>query len=183
MQIPLEVTLRDIPQSDAVETRIREKAAKLERFHERIMSCRITVESPQHRKHQGKLYSVHIDIKVPGGGEIVVNRSQDEDVFVAIRDAFDAAGRQLEDRNRIRRGDVKAHDVPHVARVARLFPAQGYGILETPDRREIYFHSNSVIDPGFERLEVGTEVQYVEEQGNEGPSARMVTAGKHRVPE
>jgi len=182
MQIPLEVTLRDIPDSPAVEGRIREKAAKLERFHNRIMSCRITVESPQHRKHQGRIYSVHIDIKVPGGGELVVNRAQDEDVFVAIRDAFEAAARQLEDHGRIRRGDVKAHDVPNVARVARLFPAQGYGFLETPDQREIYFHRNAVLDPGFERLEVGAEVQFVEEQGNEGPQARQVALGKHRVP-
>jgi len=183
MQIPLEITFRDIPKSDAVESRIREKAGKLERFHDRIMSCRVTVESPQQRKHQGKLYCVHLDIKVPGGGEIVANRAQDEDVFVAIRDAFSAAVRQLEEHNRIRRGDVKVHDVPHVARVSKIFPAQGYGFLETPDRREIYFHRNSVLDPGFDRLEPGVDVQYVEEAGNEGPQARMVTTGKHRVPE
>jgi ribosomal subunit interface protein len=112
MQIPIEITLRDIPHSDAVETRIREKIAKLDHFHERIMSCRVTVESPQHRKHQGKLYSVHIDLKVPGGGELVVNRVQDEDIYVAIRDAFSAAMRQLEDYVRRQRGDVKTHDVP-----------------------------------------------------------------------
>jgi ribosomal subunit interface protein len=182
MQIPLEVTLRDIPDSPAVESRIREKAAKLDRFHSRLMSCRVTVESPQQRKHQGRLYSVHIDLKVPGGGELVVNRAQHEDVFVAIRDAFNAAARQLEDTNRIRRGDVKMHDVPRLARVVRLFPVQGYGFLETPDRREIYFHRNSVLNPGFEQLEVGVEVQFVEEQGNEGPTARMVSIGKHHVP-
>jgi ribosomal subunit interface protein len=182
MQIPLEMTLRDIPESPAVETRIREKVAKLERFHDRIMGCRVTVESPQQRKHQGKLYSVHIDITVPGGGELVVNRVQHEDIYVAIRDAFNAATRQLEDHNRVRRGDVKEHPVPGHARVARLFPAQGYGFLETPDRREIYFNRNSVLDPGFDRLDVGTEVQYIEEQGQQGPQARMVTTGKHQVP-
>lgn len=110
MQIPLEITLRDIPNSPAVEQRLREKAAKLERFESRIMSCRITVESPQHRKHQGKLYSVHIDIKTADGGELVANRNENEDVYVAIRDAFDAVARQLEDHNRIRRGDVKTHE-------------------------------------------------------------------------
>jgi len=184
MQIPLEITFRDIPRSDAIESRIREKAGRLERFHDRIMSCRATVESPQQRKHQGKLYCVHLDIKIPGGGEIVANRAQDEDVFVAIRDAFNAAVRQLEEHNRIRRGDVKAHEVPHHARVSKMFPAQGYGFLETPDRREIYFHRNSVLDPGFDQLELGAEVLYVEDgAGNEGPRARMVTTGKHHVPE
>jgi len=109
MQIPLEITLRDIPDSPAVEQRLREKASKLERFHSRIMSCRITIESPQHRKHQGKLYSVHIDVKTADGGELVANRNENEDVYIAIRDAFDAVARQLEDYNRIRRGDVKTH--------------------------------------------------------------------------
>lgn len=182
MQIPVEITLRDIPHSEAVETRIREKIEKLDRFHERVMSCRVTVESPQQKKHQGKLYSVHIDMKVPGGGELVVNRMQNEDIYVAIRDAFNAAGRQLEDHVRVQRGDVKTHDVPHIGRVIQMFPAQGYGFIETPDRRQIYFHRNSVAQPGFDRLEIGTEVEYVEEMGNEGPQARMVSLGKHHVP-
>jgi len=183
MQVPLEITMKDVPHSDAGESRSREKANKLERFHDRIMSCRVTVESPQQRKNQGKLYSVHLDIKVPGGGGLVVNRAQDEDIYVAIRDAFSAAVRQLEDHNRMRRGDVKTHDVAHIGRVTQLFPAQGYGFLETPDRRQVYFHRNSVLDPGFDRIEIGAEVQYIEEQGNEGPQARQVTVGKHHVTE
>jgi ribosomal subunit interface protein len=181
MQIPVEITLRDIPHSEAVETRIREKIEKLDRFHERVMSCRVTVESPQQKKHQGKLYSVHIDMKVPGGGELVVNRVQDEDIYVAIRDAFNAAARQLEDYVRVQRGDVKTHDVSHIGRVIQMFPVQGYGFIETPDRRQIYFHRNSVAQPGFDRLEIGIEVEYVEEVGNEGPQARMVSLGKHHV--
>jgi len=182
MQIPVEITLRDIPHSDAVETRIREKIDKLDRFHERVMSCRVTVESPQQKKHQGKLYSVHIDMKVPGGGELVVNRMQDEDIYVAIRDAFNAAARQLEDHARRQRGDVKTHAVPHIGRVIQMFPVQGYGFIETPDRRHVYFHRNSVAQPGFDRLEIGIEVEFVEEMGNEGPQARMVSLGKHHVP-
>src|SRR4030067_3607981 len=110
MQIPVEITLRDIPHSEAVETRIREKIEKLDRFHERVMSCRVTVESPKQKKHQGKLYSVHIDMKVPGGGELVVNRAQNEDIYVAIRDAFNAAGRQPEDYVRLQRGDEKKNN-------------------------------------------------------------------------
>src|SRR4030067_2228817 len=103
MQIPVEIPLRDIPHSEAVETRIREKIEKLDRFHERVMSCRVTVESPQQKKHQGKLYSVHIDMKVPGGGELGVNRAQKEELYVALREAFNAAGRQLEDHLRRQR--------------------------------------------------------------------------------
>lgn len=108
MQNPLQVTLKDMPQSEAVESRIREKANKLSRFFDRIISCRVVVESPQRHQHQGKLYSVRIDLMVPGA-ELVANRAQDEDVYVAVRDAFEAITRQLEDYARRQRGEVKTH--------------------------------------------------------------------------
>jgi ribosomal subunit interface protein len=108
MKIPLQVTFRDMPSSDAVETRIREKADKLNRFYDRIMACRVVVEMPQRHKHQGKLHSVRIDLTVPGA-ELVANHARDEDVYVAIRDAFVAITRQLEDYARRQRGEVKSH--------------------------------------------------------------------------
>jgi len=111
MQIPLQVTFRDMEHSDAVETRIREKAEKLQRYYDRIMGCRVVVEMPQRHKHQGKLHSVRIDLTVPGA-ELVANHTQHEDVYVAIRDAFDAMSRQLEDYARKQRGEVKTHAAP-----------------------------------------------------------------------
>ena len=111
MQIPLQITLKDMPPSEAVESRIREKTDKLSRFHDKIISCRVVVESPQRHQHQGKLYSVHIDLSVPGA-DLVANRARDQDIYVAIRDAFDAITRQLEDFARRQRGDVKAHSAP-----------------------------------------------------------------------
>jgi len=108
MKIPLQVTFRDMQSSDAVETRIREKADKLGRFYDRIMGCRVVVEMPQRHKHQGKLHSVRIDLTVPGA-ELVANQTQHEDVYIAIRDAFTAITRQLEDYVHKQRGDVKTH--------------------------------------------------------------------------
>ena len=98
-----------------------------------------------------------------------------------IRDAFDAVRRQLEDYTRRRRQDVKSHPVARTARVSKLFPAQDYGFLETPDRRQVYFHRNSLIDVDFAHLDIGTEVAYVEEQGEQVPQAARVTVGKHHV--
>ena len=112
MQVPLQLTLKDMPQSEAVESRIREKAEKLGRFYDPIISCRVVVETPQRHQHQGKLYSVRIDLTVPGA-ELVANRAQDEDVYVAIRDAFVAITRQLEDFARRQRGEVKSHATPN----------------------------------------------------------------------
>ena len=108
MQIPLQITIRGIEHSEALETHIRDKADKLDEFFDRIMSCRVVVEVPHKHHQQGKHFNVRLDIGVPGS-EIVVNRDHAEDVYVALRDAFDAAKRQLEDYARKIRGDVKKH--------------------------------------------------------------------------
>jgi ribosomal subunit interface protein len=108
MQTPLQITIRDIEHSDALETHIRDKAKKLEEFFERITSCRVIVEMPHKHHHQGKQFKVRIDIGVPGS-EIVVNRDHAEDVYVALRDGFDSAKRQLEEYARKMRGDIKTH--------------------------------------------------------------------------
>lgn len=174
MKLPAQVTLKDISHSEAIEKKIHRKIAKLEKFCSRIMACRVMVESTQRRHHQGKLFTVRIDITVPGT-ELVVNRIENEDLYVAIRDAFDAAKRQVDAHSRKQRGDVKAHEEPPRGRVAKLFPDDGYGFIETSDGREIYFHRNSVIDATFERLEEGEPVVFLEEQGKKGPQAVRVS--------
>ena len=113
MPIPLEISFRDMDPSPAIETRIREKAAKLERLAARVTGCRVTVAARNRHRRQGGLYSIRIDLRTPGE-EVVAGRGHPkdhahEDVYVAIRDAFAAARRQLEDRSRRRRGDVKTH--------------------------------------------------------------------------
>lgn len=170
MQLPLQITARDFELTDAIEANIREKAGKLEAFYDRIMGCRVIIEIPHRHHHKGHLYHVRIDMTVPGG-ELVVRREPHVDLYVALRDAFDAARRQLRDYASRQRGDIKYHEgVPH-ARIIRLFLEDGYGFLGNADGREIYFHRNSVVNDGFDRLEVGMEVRYVEEQGDEGPQA------------
>ena len=108
MELMLQITTRDILHSEALENHIREKAEKLEKFYPHILHCRIVVELPHKHKHQGRIFDVHLDMTVPGA-ELVVNRVANEDVYVAVRDAFDAAKRQLEDYARRQRGDTKIH--------------------------------------------------------------------------
>jgi cold shock CspA family protein len=121
---------------------------------------------------------VRIDARVPGH-ELVANRDHHEDVYVALRDAFAALTRQLEEDVRVTRGDVKAHDVPQHGRVARLFADEGYGFITTPDGRELYFSRTNVVEPTFDDLEIGAEVQFIEELAAEGPQAKRVSVGKH----
>lgn len=170
--------------SAAIEARIRERAAGLEHYHDQIMSCRVAVEMHHRHHHQGNLFHVRVDLKVPEG-EIVASREPaehhaHEDVYVAIRDAFDAARRQLEDHARRRRGVVKEHAVSPHGRIAELLADSGK--IETADGRLVYFHKNSVVDAGFDRLHVGAEVRFVEEMGELGPQASTVhLVGKHHV--
>lgn len=178
MELPVQISFRGVPSTEAIEAKVRERAARLERYHDHIMGCRVMIESPHRRHHQGKLYHVRIDLTVPGQ-ELVVSREPTEhhafeDVYVAIRDAFDAAQRRLEDHARRQRGAVKLHEPRPLADVCRLFPTKGYGFIVAPDGRELYFHRNSVLDDAFERLEIGSRVEFVEEPGEEGPQASTV---------
>lgn len=109
MEIPIQITFHGLAHSPALEAAIRERAGKLDRFHQHVMSCRAVVEEVARHKNQGKEFAVRLDIKV-AGGEVAVNREHNEDAFVAVRDAFDAARRQLEDLARRQRGDVKSRE-------------------------------------------------------------------------
>jgi ribosome-associated translation inhibitor RaiA len=132
MKIPTEITFRDMDPSPAVEDRIYDEAAKLEEFHSGIMSCRVMVEIPHEHHKLGKRFHVRVDLKMPGG-EIVARRvpslhgatkdiglevrgkkqevaAVNKDIYVAIRDAFKSARRQLQDFAQKQRGEVKYHE-------------------------------------------------------------------------
>jgi ribosomal subunit interface protein len=186
MTIPLQVTFKDFPPSTAVEQRIRERVDRLERFHKRIIECRVVVEAPHRRHVKGKLYHLNIVILIPGGEVVVNNESHDkqahEDIYVAIRDAFGAAERQLEDHVRVKGGKVKAHEAPRHGNISKMFP--DYGFIEDSEGVEIYFHRNSVVDAEYEKLEVGDEVRIVvaESESDKGPQASTVKPiGKHHI--
>jgi ribosome-associated translation inhibitor RaiA len=103
------ITFHGMDASPAVEQRIREKVAGLERFSDRIHACHVTVEAPHRHGRNGKLYRIGLTLQMPGK-ELVVRRAgpndhAHEDINVALRDAFDAAVRQVEDQARIARGD------------------------------------------------------------------------------
>lgn len=184
MQLPLQITFRNMAKSDAIEAQIRKRAEDLDRFSDRIMGCRVVVESAHRHQHKGRIYHVRVDLTVRGG-EIVVTRDPPkhhahEEIHVAIRDAFDAVRRQLEDRTRRSRGQTKTHEAGDHGKILHLFP--DYGFIVTADGREIYMHRNSVVDDGFDKLTVGDEVRYVihEGEGEKGAQAStVIPVGKH----
>jgi len=109
METPLQVVVRHVAHSDALEARVRESVAKLEEFHPRIVSCRVTIEESRKHHRKGRQFQVRIDTRVPGK-EIIASLGHNEDVYLALRDAVAATRRQLEDAVRMARGDVKARE-------------------------------------------------------------------------
>jgi ribosome-associated translation inhibitor RaiA len=185
MKIPLQITFRNMLPFQAIEDNIREKASKLESFYDRIMGCRVIVAAPHRHHRKGKAYEVRIDLTVPGG-ELVINRSPKRlktaglaltdgpetqlieshepgkhgahaDVYVAVRDAFNAAGRKLQDYARRQSGAVKLHESRTRARGAKLFPKEKYRFLQ--HLMSVRSTAPAFVQPGFDHLDVGAKVK------------------------
>lgn len=116
MQIPLQITFHSIDHSEAVETRIRERVDKIHALFDRITSCRVVIEAHHRNKsnchHKGEPFHIRVSIAVPGS-ELVVKRDPkdahvNEDIYLALREAFDSIERQLKDYASRTRGEVKA---------------------------------------------------------------------------
>ena len=178
MQRPLQITFRNMKPSEAVETRIQQDVAKLERSCENLLGCRVVVEAPRAHQQKGGLFHTRIDLSLPSE-TIVVNREPhlhkgSTDVYVSIRDAFAAAGKQLQKSSKRRQGKVKVHEPQPQGRISAIFPEIGYGRLITAEGDDIYFHKNSILNADINALKVGTKVSFVEERGDEGPQASSV---------
>jgi cold shock CspA family protein len=191
MKIPLEISYRGIEKTEALEELVRQKADKLDEICDYLSSCRVTLEQTQTNQQRGRPYRVRLDITVPPGHEIAVRREQTggskhESLETEIRSAFDAAMRQVKKLKGKQNREVKQHPEQMTqALVSRLFRQEGYGFIRTLDGRDIYFHRNSLPGGEFDRLEVGTGVNYTEEMGQDGPQAttvRIVDKPGVRVP-
>jgi ribosome-associated translation inhibitor RaiA len=112
--IPVQITFRHMESSTAVETRVRELANHLGVFSDRIQGCRVVLDSPHRHHHQGKVFAVKVQLNLPGEDVVVdmerPQRDGHEDVYVVIRDAFDAAKRQLQARMASLRNEPNRHE-------------------------------------------------------------------------
>jgi cold shock CspA family protein len=192
----MQVTFRNMAAIAGVREDIEDRIQKLETFCKPILSCRVMIEAPTNHHRKGGAFHVRIDAKlhdgrvdvkytdsaVPGkraasegkrfrGSE---NSPERDGLMLTIREAFDAARRQLQEHARRRRADVKTHEPSPQGVVRKIFPEGRYGYLECTDGREVYFHANSVIGGSFEKLKLGSKAHFVEEDGQKGPQASTV---------
>jgi cold shock CspA family protein/ribosome-associated translation inhibitor RaiA len=179
MKQPLELTFHEVDRSAWVEDYIRKRVARLERIADDIIWCRVALEQPSRSRTTGNYYRVSIELSLPPNKDLVAAKERAiEDPQMQLRplikSAFEAMERQIKKTVERRRYDVKTHAEPPHGMVAQLFPRDGYGFIRCSDGRELYFHRRSVLQDGFERLAIGTEVRFVDEPGEEGPQASSV---------
>lgn len=172
MYVPLELSFRDGTKDPEVEALIRQEAEKLERFNDHISSCRVAVEKPQENPRRGTGYRVRLDVTVPPGHEIVTSwepgdGTPDHNLDNIVRDVFGMARRRLKRLNERQQGEEKTHPQQQtVGLVSEL--AGDHGWLRNPEGHDVYFHRDAVLHGDFDRMAVGTGVNYSEEVGEEG---------------
>lgn len=187
MQIPVEISFRNIEASAAAENDIRGHVERLERVYGRMTTCRVRVDQRNQNQNGTIPPVVHIEISLPGHKDIVVahepehlqRRFQAPDLRNAINEAFRIAERRLT-KHKDKVTDHGTADLRHEAasefrgQVAELTPGEDFGFLMNKEGGLLYFHRNSLLSGDFDRLHRGDEVSYVEEMGDNGPQASKV---------
>jgi cold shock CspA family protein len=184
MQAPIEIAFQHCKPSEEIRAEVAKQAKRLEKFSDRITSCHVAIAGPQTRHRQGDLFKIDVRIAMPEHRDVIVTRThgdapEREHPLVAVREAFDAAVRQIEDlaretRDQVKDRQVKDHQTESHGRVTKFLAGEDCGFIETEEGREIYFHRNAVLGGAFDRLTVGSEVLFVEEQGVKGAQSSAV---------
>jgi cold shock CspA family protein/ribosome-associated translation inhibitor RaiA len=185
MEVTPEIAFHNMRSSERIKADILKRVAKLEKFYGRLIFCRVSIEARTKQHRTGNIYEVHIEMQAPGG-RLVVSREPHHvkerrahtDVRASIIEAFAAAEAQLRSFGKKRQGEVKLHAAPVPGRISELFKTRDYGFILTHKGARLYFHRNSVMNGDFEKLENGDSVQFVEGDGDTGPTAVKVWLAK-----
>lgn len=180
MQIPPEIAFQHVEPSDDIRALIAEKFTLLEKIYDGIISAHIQIRAPHQRKQTGNLFSVTIEIRVPGKALVVRKEQGDaarhEHLRATLRDAFAAMAVELKRWKDTIKGEVKSHGGPLQGRIVQLDQTRAFGQILATDNRLIYFHKNSVIDGSFDDLALRDTVELVVQSDESaiGPQASTV---------
>jgi cold shock CspA family protein/ribosome-associated translation inhibitor RaiA len=182
MQIPAKISFHNMDHSPALESRIKEKIARLSERFSGIIRCQVTIEGAPHHKNKGNTYNLHILVTLPGGEKVVSHHPgkspvRHEKPFAAMNDAFKAITKQLAHFKNNQRGEVKGHtSVLLDGKVVGLDLGQEFGFIALEDGSEFYFHKNAVHGDRYLELKEGSKVRFsfIEGEGAEGPQANFV---------
>lgn len=187
MQIPVEIAFHNIQQTDWAETAIREHVARLERIYDRLTTCRVRVDQRNRNESRTIPPVVHIEMSVPGYGDLVVahepdhlqHKFQSPDLHNAISEAFRIAEQRLtkhKEKLNNRSAILAHHEASNefLGQIAEMPNGEDFGFLMTKEGGLLYFHRNSVLSGDFNAFKRGDDVSYVEEMGDTGPTASKV---------
>jgi ribosome-associated translation inhibitor RaiA/cold shock CspA family protein len=180
MTIAVHITFHGLPRSMAAERLAREKAAQLLRWCPDILACRVGIGLEHKHQRQGRAHGVRIDLTRPDQ-ELVVDRAEHEDLFVALREAFDSIARKLQQATHTQRGEVKQHEPELAGEIVRL--ADGFGFIRSAGGDEYYFGRDNLHGATFEQLRTGQAVHFLGDGGGtETPRALRVTLARGAGP-
>ena len=171
MNLEPQITLRNITIDSDLENTIKEKTSKLQQLMNTIIFCDIVIESPQNHKNKGKAFAIHIKCGVPDK-VLVVNHQCEDDLAIAIRDAFMGMEQQLRAYKTKQQSSVKNTNILLKGNIVRIFHEDEFGFIEGGDGEEYYFNSGNFADNiNFHNIQSGTSVHFYEADGPEGPQA------------
>jgi len=180
MQIAPEIVYHDVERSEWVENYILERMRRLDKFAQGITRCHVTLTREQGSRQKGNRYSVMVEVRIPPQHDLAIKKEKEiremrTQLPAVINLAFAAIERQLKKTAALRRYEQKDHNDKQSRGIVEQLLADGYGFIRTvDDNRQFYFHRNSVLHEGFERLAIGTEVRFSAEEGEQGPQASSV---------
>lgn len=180
MQIPLQITFKDIPHIPLAEKRILKYVHKLERMHRDLISCHVVVQQVLNHSTQEKSYLIETVINVPRK-QIVANKNPNVNLWKAIRLSFADINIQLKSYNDQLHKKSKTHPQILYGEIVRLFDDFGF-ILSADGDTEYYFNFSYLVFPKFEKLKIGMPVHFIEFVGDDGVQARRVSARRHFIP-
>lgn len=171
MDMPVTLSSRNFELTDADRDLIGRHLDDLAKLYDHIIRFEVVLETPHRHHATGHPYHFRIRIFVPGD-DVNVTFQSDKEFPIALREAFGAARRKLQDYVRLTRGKVKRHESPQAGgTVTKLVLDEGYGFVQSESGDEVYFHANSVVNDEFNRLKIGDRVRFVEVPGEKGPQA------------
>ena len=155
---------------------IRRRISVLERLHDRITGCEITLDAPQKRKVSGRVFRAHLSLHIPGpdfsiAREVAQGTARD-DLLLAVNRAFSGAEKHLKrQKKKMSAVETKRHAPVLHGRVSLIEPELGYGYVNADDGREVYFQRDSFASDVWDQLEKGTRLRFREQDGEKGPFA------------
>jgi cold shock CspA family protein/ribosome-associated translation inhibitor RaiA len=182
MDRPLDIAFHNTPPSEAIEAEIRRHVEKLANRYAHLTGCRVTVEALHNQHRTGNVHDVHIILSVPGR-DLAVSRAPHHakdrfaqaDIHASLRQAFQAAERQLQSyKSRPLQDPTPPSGSALLGQVAQILPDADHGFILNNVGSQLYFHRDSVTNADFASLKPGDAVHYVEEEGDAGPVATKV---------